>query len=67
MREVVLGLQVLKAGVDLFLTHGGQNSFMESLMAGTPVVVCPGFGDQIANAMRAEMTGALPRKDWQFG
>ncbi|CAK9091156.1 unnamed protein product [Durusdinium trenchii] len=50
-------VEVLKAGVDLFLTHGGQNSFMESLMAGTPVVVCPGFGDQIANAMRAEMTG----------
>ena len=22
-------------------------------MAGTPVVVCPGFADQIANAMRA--------------
>eukprot|EP00434_Breviolum_minutum_P013771 symbB.v1.2.012147.t1/scaffold829.1/size159244/17 len=50
-------VEILKAKVDLFLTHGGQNSFMESLMAGTPVVVCPGFADQIANAMRAEMSG----------
>jgi len=49
-------VEVLKAKVDLFLTHGGQNSFMESLMAGTPVVVCPGFADQIANAMRAELS-----------
>ncbi|CAJ1399483.1 unnamed protein product [Effrenium voratum] len=47
-------VELLRAGVDLFLTHGGQNSFMESLMAGVPVVVCPGFADQIANAMRAD-------------
>merc|ERR1719323_822449 len=46
-------VDVLKAGVDLFLTHGGQNSFTESLAAGTPVVVCPGFGDQIVNAHKA--------------
>jgi len=30
------------------------SGFMESLMAGTPVVVCPGFADPIANAMRAD-------------
>lgn len=57
-------VEILKAKVDLFLTHGGQNSFMESLMAGTPVVVCPGFADQIANAMRAETSGVglqIPR------
>ena len=32
-------VEVLKAGVDVFLTHGGQNSFMEALMADVPVVV----------------------------
>jgi UDP-N-acetylglucosamine:LPS N-acetylglucosamine transferase len=50
---VVPQVDVLKAGVDLFLTHGGQNSFTESLASGTPVVVCPGFGDQIVNAQKA--------------
>merc|ERR1719362_2647668 len=50
---VVPQVDVLKAGVDLFLTHGGQNSFTESLAAGTPVVVFPGFGDQIVNAHKA--------------
>ena len=46
-------VDILKAGVDLFLTHGGQNSFMESLSVGSPVVVCPGFGDQPVNAQKA--------------
>eukprot|EP00490_Sorites_sp_Unknown_P009257 CAMPEP_0114664414 /NCGR_PEP_ID=MMETSP0191-20121206/28783_1 /TAXON_ID=126664 /ORGANISM="Sorites sp." /LENGTH=460 /DNA_ID=CAMNT_0001906531 /DNA_START=74 /DNA_END=1456 /DNA_ORIENTATION=+ len=46
-------VDLLKAGVDLFLTHGGQNSFMESLSVGTPVVVCPGFADQPVNAQKA--------------
>jgi UDP-N-acetylglucosamine:LPS N-acetylglucosamine transferase len=50
---VVPQVDVLKAGVDLFLTHGGQNSFTESLASATPVVVCPGFGDQIVNAQKA--------------
>ena len=46
-------VDLLKSGVDLFLTHGGQNSFMESLSLGTPVVVCPGFADQPVNAQKA--------------
>lgn len=46
-------VDLLKSGVDLFLTHGGQNSFMESLSVGTPVVVCPGFADQPVNAQKA--------------
>ena len=45
-------VDLLKSGVDL-LTHGGQNSFMESLSLGTPVVVCPGFADQPVNAQKA--------------
>merc|ERR1712154_42675 len=46
-------VDILKAGVDLFLTHGGQNSFTEALAEGVPVVVCPGFGDQSVNARKA--------------
>jgi len=50
-------VDLLNVGVDLFLTHGGQNSFTESLMHGTPVVVCPGFGDQPMNATKAVSLG----------
>jgi len=50
-------VDVLKAGVDLFLTHGGQNSFTEALSVGVPVVVCPGFGDQPVNARKAAAMG----------
>merc|ERR1712190_408800 len=50
-------VDLLKAGVDLFLTHGGQNSFTESLAEGVPVVVCPGFGDQPVNARKAVKLG----------
>ncbi|CAE7374072.1 yjiC [Symbiodinium natans] len=41
----------------LFVTHGGQNSFMESLTVGTPMLFCPGFGDQLATAAKAERLG----------
>jgi len=50
-------VDILKAGVDLFLTHGGQNSFTEALSEGVPVVVCPGFGDQSVNARKAVKLG----------
>lgn len=50
-------VDLLRAGVDVFLTHGGQNSFMEALAAGVPVVVCPGHGDQNSNALRAVSLG----------
>jgi len=50
-------VDILKEGVDLFLTHGGQNSFMESLCTGAPVVVCPGFADQPVNAQKAVQLG----------
>jgi len=45
------------AGLALVLTHGGQNTFMEALANGAPLVVCPGFGDQIANGARAKDMG----------
>mmetsp|Transcript_29904 Transcript_29904/g.85815 ORF Transcript_29904/g.85815 Transcript_29904/m.85815 type:complete len:507 (-) Transcript_29904:241-1761(-) len=50
-------VELLRAGIDLFVTHGGQNSFTEILSCGTPVVVCPGFGDQIVNAAKAVTLG----------
>eukprot|EP00928_Gymnodinium_smaydae_P043607 TRINITY_DN2917_c0_g4_i1.p1 TRINITY_DN2917_c0_g4~~TRINITY_DN2917_c0_g4_i1.p1 ORF type:complete len:584 (-),score=60.85 TRINITY_DN2917_c0_g4_i1:210-1823(-) len=50
-------VDILNAGVDVFLTHGGQNSFMEALAVGVPVVVCPGFGDQPVNARKADSIG----------
>jgi len=56
-RPSVPQVDLLHAGVDLFLTHGGQNSFTESLSAGVPVVVCPGFGDQPVNAEKAAELG----------
>merc|ERR1712110_1393603 len=46
-------VDLLKAGVDVFLTHGGQNSFTEALANKVPVVVCPGLGDQFLNAQKA--------------
>jgi len=50
-------VDLLKIGIDAFVSHGGQNSFMESMSHGTPVVVCPGFGDQVANAQKAALLG----------
>merc|ERR1712045_570870 len=50
-------VDILKTGVKIFLTHGGQNSFTEALANGVPLVVCPGFGDQIENASKAERLG----------
>lgn len=50
-------VDVLAAGVDVFLTHGGQNSFTEALANSTPVVVCPGIADQHTNARKAERLG----------
>lgn len=41
----------------LFVTNGGQNSLMESMAVGTPVLVCPGFGDQPANAAKVSRRG----------
>ena len=50
-------VDILRAGVAAFLTHGGQNSFMEALSQETPLLVCPTAGDQFDNARLAARLG----------
>ena len=50
-------VQVLELA-DVFVTHGGMNSVMESLTAGTPMVVVPFVSDQPVNARQVESMGA---------
>merc|ERR1712072_564269 len=40
-----------------FLTHCGQNSAMESIANGVPVICAPFFGDQVPNALRFQELG----------
>merc|ERR1712083_176420 len=40
-----------------FLTHCGQNSCSEAVLAAVPVITAPFFGDQISNALRFEELG----------
>jgi len=63
-------VDVLREGVAVFLTHGGQNSFTEALAHGTPLVVCPGFSDQIVNSRKAVALGVglkVDRPNPEFG
>ncbi|WP_433037173.1 glycosyltransferase [Actinomycetospora sp. CA-053990] len=48
---------LLLSCADLLLTHGGYNSIREAVRHGVPMVVLPQFGDQEANADRAEALG----------
>lgn len=50
-------LEVLSRA-DVFLTHCGMNSFSESLLSATPMVLYPQTGEQHAVARRAEELGA---------
>ena len=48
---------------DLFITHGGNNSYQEALLCGIPIYVIPFFGDQIHVAervVRSETGATLP-------
>ncbi|XP_012662507.1 UDP-glucuronosyltransferase 3A2 [Otolemur garnettii] len=40
--------------IRLFVTHGGQNSIMEAIQHGVPLVGIPVFGDQSENMVRVE-------------
>jgi UDP:flavonoid glycosyltransferase YjiC (YdhE family) len=50
-QQTVPQIQVLST-VDLFLTHGGNNIFTETLYFGKPIIVLPLFGDQHIIAQR---------------
>jgi len=57
IRQEIPQLKVLRQ-VDVFITHGGWNSLQESLLCGVPMLVLPGFGDQMNNARKMEEIGA---------
>jgi MGT family glycosyltransferase len=53
--------------VDLFIHHGGNNSFNEALYFGKPAIIMPYCWDGLDNATRIQDTGfgaKLPRYDW---
>uniref|UniRef100_A0A914VX53 UDP-glucuronosyltransferase n=1 Tax=Plectus sambesii TaxID=2011161 RepID=A0A914VX53_9BILA len=43
--------------VKAFVTHGGQNSILETVYAGKPVLTIPCFADQFRNAAMVEKKG----------
>lgn len=49
--------------VDLVITHGGNNTLMETLTAGKALIVIPYFFDQLDNAQRIEDLGLGRRLD----
>ncbi|MBN2007661.1 MAG: hypothetical protein JXA21_30230 [Anaerolineae bacterium] len=49
--------------VDLFISHGGNNSVNEALAAGKPLIVMPVAGEQADNASRIEYLNVGRRMD----
>ncbi|WP_103529469.1 nucleotide disphospho-sugar-binding domain-containing protein [Streptomyces sp. SM12] len=65
IRRHVPQLDVLRHA-DVFLTHAGMNSTMESLHHGVPMVAVPQMNEQRANALRVQELGLgrhLPREE----
>jgi UDP:flavonoid glycosyltransferase YjiC (YdhE family) len=58
VRAFVPQRELLDGHVDAFVTHCGMNSMTESILAGVPMVVLPGVGDQVTNADTVVRRGA---------
>ncbi|MFB6714054.1 MULTISPECIES: macrolide family glycosyltransferase [unclassified Streptomyces] len=68
VRRSVPQLDVLRHA-ELFITHGGMNSVMESLYNGVPMIVNPLMSEQRANGLRVEELGfgrLLTREDFSL-
>ncbi|MEU0283242.1 macrolide family glycosyltransferase [Streptomyces sp. NPDC088147] len=68
VRRSVPQLDVLRHA-ELFITHGGMNSVMESLYNGVPMIVNPLMSEQHANGLRVEELGfgrLLTRDDFSL-
>lgn len=50
LRSSVDQIKILKRFADIFVTHHGANSQLESIMYTCPMISLPGVGDQILNA-----------------
>merc|ERR1712072_744801 len=50
-------VEILNGLASLFITHGGANSMMESIVAEVPVLVLPHLGDQFQNGAICEREG----------
>ncbi|MFV2019673.1 glycosyltransferase [Micromonospora sp. LOL_023] len=55
--EHAVDQQQVLSRADVFVTHGGSNSFHEAILARVPMVVVPFFGDQPLVARQAQRLG----------
>lgn len=54
---------------DIFITHGGTNSFHEAVYFGIPMIVIPQKGDQYINAKVISQLGiglCIEKKSWSY-